>query len=849
MRLLSILMFSILSFMLMVQCSNPASLNEKSLETASGAGQSMDFFAMARTFPDGKYSSKAYKKAFRDKQLNRALKSGPDASDWNALGPFNIGGRTLCMGFNHQDDETLWIGTASGGLWRTYVAGVGVGAWERIETGFPVLGVGAIWVSPTDSNTIVIGTGEVYNGSAASPGVTVRTTRGSYGVGILKTTDGGVTWTKTLDWNLDDLTGVQHIEPHPSNPNTLFAATTEGLYVSYNAGNSWTILDNQEMAVDLWISPVDTNRILLSNGSFNDPNSGVRFSPDFGQTWFETILPQGYTGKTKLTGAPSNPDFIYASVANNFESIGLYLSTDGGFSWTFINGQDVARWQGWYAHDLAVKPDNANSIIYVGIDTWRSINAGITLEQRSNWTSWTFGIVPEGGPEGGPDYVHADIHAVYYHPNSTNRVYFATDGGVFVSEDNGTTFSGRNGGLQNTQFYANFDNADWDSTLAIGGMQDNSTAIYRGQRAWQRVIGGDGMSAAISPANGLTLYGSAQFLNLRRSDNDGASFYSIISNEMASETKNFAGPYEISPEGPEILYAGAERLHRSNNGGLSWSPTSISPVDNGNPILTIEISEANTNLIYVSTSPITNGAGGVFKTTNDGASWIEGTGLPNRVFMDIVAHPSDENIAFAVCSGFGTDHLWRTSDKGVSWQAWGFGLPDVPTNTLVFHPTNPDILYVGNDLGVYWSINGGLNWELFSNGLPDAVMVMHLSISLDNMKLRVATHGIGVWESPLVDDSTVSIEPTDLSPGINVNVFPNPVQSTLNLEIDGPNIISGQLMIFDNLGRQILPIQEIGQSNGTSMLRVDVQNLPMGTYHYLLETANQGQVSGSFTKQ
>ncbi|MEO1438373.1 MAG: hypothetical protein AAFV80_22720, partial [Bacteroidota bacterium] len=492
MRFLSILMLSTLTIMLVVQCSNPTIESTETQEPASGAGQAMDFFTMARTFPDGKYSSKAYKKAFRQKQLDRALKAGPNPSDWNAIGPFNIGGRTLCIGFNHQDDETLWIGTASGGLWRTYVAGEGVGAWERVETGFPVLGVASIWVSPTDSNTIVIGTGEVYNGEDASPGVTVRTTRGSYGVGILKTTDGGETWTKTLDWNLEDLTGVQAIEPNPLNQNTLFAATTEGLYVSYNTGYSWTLVDNQDMAVDLWISPADTNRILLSNGSFNHPNSGVRFSPDYGQTWFTTILPTGYTGKTKLAGAPSNPDFVYASVADDFESIGLYLSVDGGFSWTLVNDEDVARWQGWYAHDIAVKPDNANTFIYVGIDAWRSTNAGIFLDKRSNWTSWTFGTVPEGGPEGGPDYVHADIHAVYYHPNFTNRVYFATDGGVFVSEDNGTTFAGRNGGLQNTQFYANFDNAAWDSTLAIGGMQDNSTAIYRGGREWQRVIGGDG---------------------------------------------------------------------------------------------------------------------------------------------------------------------------------------------------------------------------------------------------------------------------------------------------------------------------------------------------------------------
>ncbi|MEM6726298.1 MAG: hypothetical protein AAF598_19810, partial [Bacteroidota bacterium] len=544
---LSSLLLMALLAVLMMHCTNVSNSEVDSTEeheSTSGAGEAMDYFSVARTYPDGKFSNKKYKRAFRQKQIDRALKEGPDPSEWKLLGPRNIGGRTLCMGFNYQNDQSFWIGTASGGLWKTNTAGQGAGAWERIETGFPVLGVAAIWVSPTDSNTIVIGTGEVYNGEEASPGVTIRTTRGSYGVGILKTNDGGQTWSKTLDWNFEQLTGVQQIESNPLNENTLFAATTEGLYMSYNKGNSWELIDDLEMAVDLWISPTDTNRIVLSNGSFNHPNSGVRLSPDYGETWFQTILPTGYTGKTKLSGAPSDPDVVYASVADDFESIGLYRSSDGGFSWALVNDEDVARYQGWYSHDVAVKPDNANSIVYVGIDVWRSPNAGVILTKQSNWTSWFFGTPIEGQAEGTLDYVHADIHAAYYQPGSNNRIFFATDGGVFVSEDNGNTFAGRNGGLYCTQFYANFDNADWDSTLAIGGMQDNSTAIYRGDGNWQRVIGGDGMSAAITPvgSNG-TFYGSAQYLNLRRSTNDGDSFLPIITNERAVENKRFAGPY------------------------------------------------------------------------------------------------------------------------------------------------------------------------------------------------------------------------------------------------------------------------------------------------------------------
>ncbi|MEM6726297.1 MAG: hypothetical protein AAF598_19805, partial [Bacteroidota bacterium] len=234
--------------------------------------------------------------------------------------------------------------------------------------------------------------------------------------------------------------------------------------------------------------------------------------------------------------------------------------------------------------------------------------------------------------------------------------------------------------------------------------------------------------------------------------------------------------------------------------------------------MTIAISPVDFNLIYVSTSPIFNGPGGVFRSTNDGASWLEGSGLPDRVFMDIVAHPSDENIAYAVCGGFGTDHLWRSDDKGLTWQAWGVGLPDVPTHTMVFHPSIEDIQFIGNDLGVYWSYDGGLNWEIYSNGLPDAVMVMHLSISEANNKLRVATHGYGVWESPILNNPLVSIEET-IRPEVAVRIFPNPVMETLNIQIDYDEVNNGQLFLYDNWGRQIRTVKDILVSGGSQIER------------------------------
>src|SRR4029450_6467691 len=134
---------------------------------------------------------------------------------WEAIGPMNFGGRTLALCFNPLNPNTIFAGSASGGLWRSFTAGIGPNAWHQIETGFPLLGVAAIAINPTDSNEIFIGTGEVYNDQNTGTGFAVRTTRGTYGIGILKSSDGGMTWSKSLDWQYDELKGVQDILINP----------------------------------------------------------------------------------------------------------------------------------------------------------------------------------------------------------------------------------------------------------------------------------------------------------------------------------------------------------------------------------------------------------------------------------------------------------------------------------------------------------------------------------------------------------------------------------------------------------------------------------------------------------
>ena len=411
--------------------------------------------------------------------------------------------RTLFLAFHPDNPDIIFAGSASGGLWKTTTAGtagIGIEAWERVPTGFPALAVSAIVIAPDNPDVMYIGTGEVYSlFENAQPGIINRFTRGTYGIGILKTTDGGQTWEKSLDWTQGDLRGVQALAINPQNSNTVYAATTEGLYRSYDAGQTWVIIHDIRMAVDVLIHPLDSNTLFVTYGSLNPTanttNTGIYRSQDGGNSFsLMSGLPTNYTGKALIDISSSDPDVLYASVqnfqlANPTTPFGLYKSENGGDSWLRINNQNVALWQGWYSHDVAVHPADPNMVIYVGIDCFKSEDGGQTLEQKSFWDHWTFGQVPVGGSEGPPDYVHADIHAAYYHPTDSNTIFLATDGGIFVSQDNGESWAGRNGGYMTTQFYADFGNSISDSLLAIGGMQDNSTAIYRGQDAWWREIG------------------------------------------------------------------------------------------------------------------------------------------------------------------------------------------------------------------------------------------------------------------------------------------------------------------------------------------------------------------------
>ena len=821
-------------FIASLVCLSLASACQTNSTKIPGSFRSLSDWNRERAFPENNINMRAYSNAFAQLSQEQS-RAATFPGQWEAIGPKNFGGRTLCLAFNPQNSNTILAGSASGGLWVSYNGANGAQAWQPMATGFPVLGVAAIAYNPNDSNEIYIGTGEVYNYQNTGTGWANRVTRGTYGIGVLKSVDAGVTWSKSIDWQYEDLRGVQDIIVNPLRPATVFAATTEGIYRTYDSGSTWSLVLDKKMATDLHFMPGDTSIIMAAVGNSFSIDPGIYRSTNGGTSFTKLTsgLPPNWSGKALLDVCETDNNIWYASIADQLAGLGLFRSDNGGLDWLQVNPLDFQTYQGWYSHDVSVNPNNSDDLVTAGINMYRSTDGGSNINQQTYWYNWDFSMTTVGGTEGPPDYVHADIHRVYRHPSNGNHVWLATDGGIFRSFDGGDTYEASNGGYQTQQFYQEFSCSNSDSLFAIGGMQDNATAVYEGNLGWRRVIGGDGLSTSIHPTNDQIVFGSSQYLNVDIST-DRAQTFGGVSIPGSSTFPNtiFAGPYALSKSNPQVLYAGRTVIYKSSNGGQSFSQTNGGNALDGNPALSVTINPTDHNNVWVTTAPVVNNTPGIFRTTNGGNTWTNvAANLPNRYYKDVAVDPSNPNHVLVALSGFGTSHLYQFQSSTSSWIPVGNGLPDVPTNSITFDPLNGQIVYVGNDLGAYVSIDGGLNFQPFNDGLIDATMVFDIAVSPSNRKVRLATHGKGVFERDMLPANITGLPALGSA---DWSLMPNPATDYFTVEFNGNSNL--QLRVFDVKGQLVMP-----QTTVRGIVRISVDDWASGIY--LVEATAVGKSS------
>ncbi len=743
---------------------------EVTKDKETGAEKQLAMWFHSKGYPNPNKLNEKYQAAWEQylevKKKTSDVQARVNAATWTSLGDVsNIGGRVLCIAIDPGNSNNLWAGSASGGIWKSVNAG---SSWTSVATNLPVLGVSSIIVDPSNSGVIYAGTGEVYRVDTSNTGFNVWKTRGTYGIGIIKSTDAGATWTQVMTKTTDQLFGIQMLKFDPANSSAVYACATDGLYRSTDDGSSWSQILSKIYVSDVWINPANTDQIVVGVGNMVNADKGIYRTTNGSNaspTWTKITsgLPASFQGYIRLAQTGSSD--LYASIGLNGNTTGneLYQSSNAGFTWTAKAGSNHCNFQHWFAHDAAVNPGSTNQLIICGVD-WYRYNS--TTSSRTSVTT--------------PG--HADVHDIVFDPNVTDRVYVAHDGGVSVSNDGGANFSTINNGLRATQFYASFAVHPTNPNVMIGGLQDNGVVRYNGT-SWSTAFGGDGGPSAIA-SNGSTVLASNDARSVRLSTTGTTgSFTSVLSSWAftADDRTGFMAPIAISKSDGNYMYAASDNIHRSTNGGGLWSNTgtgSTSYIEQyRKTAVTLAVSPTNRDKVYVSTSNIAqnttndflwvNGQPNILKSTTPATTpytSIKGS-LPDRFVMDIAISPTNDDSVFIALGGFGTSHIYVTGDGGTTWTARGAGLPDVSFNTIVFDPLNPKIIYAGCDFGVYASADRGQTWVDFNSGFWDATLVMDLQISADN-KLIAATHGKGVFRSDLYSGGTLPAKLVDFA-GVN----------------------------------------------------------------------------------
>lgn len=684
-----------------------------------------------------------------------ALKTTSNQSQWTFQGPdetpggYNGIGRVNVIEFHPTDTNTFWVGSAGGGAWKTSDGG---NTWAAVNDYFPVLGVSDIDFNPLNPSTVYLCTGD-------------RDARDTYSIGILKSHDGGNTWSNTgFQLAITDFRLTNALLINPIDTNSLILATSAGLYTSSDAGSTWKL----ELAGEfqkLEYHPTDTSIIYATGLSTTASARQIYRSADGGDSWTRI---SNFPSNRRIEIAVTKADvsIVRAVVANNNSGLeGVYESTDTGKTFTQVytatgtscDGNILATTpranrcggQGWYDLTIAISPIDADETIIGGVNTWVSDDGGRSWDIANQWT----GTLP------GVNVVHADKHYHLYHPLRPTELYECNDGGVYKTTDPTNLWTDLSNGLGITQFYRNA--VSNNTPNVIGGAQDNGSIHILNGGTYDNLTGGDGMDCQLDPTDNDVFYTSIQYGELRRTLNGGNSFTDIQRNIPGTPEGDWITPFVLHPFDSRTIIAGYNGVYHSSDRGNNWSL--ISPTYNSN-IKRIALSARNQDYINILVS------NRIYQTVNYGNSWMPLPLAPLGTMSDIHIDPKDQDHIWVTYSGYGSNKVAHYS-LSTGWVTENDSLPNVPVNCIAIDSSDGTI-YLGTDFGVFYRDNDMNYWAEFNNDLPN-VEVIDLGINYTTNEIWAATYGRGMWKSPKHVYQTNSISHIPLSVDF-ITISPNP---------------------------------------------------------------------------
>lgn len=687
------------------------------------------------------------------------------SGNWVSLGPSEIPapgppgyeglGRLNVIAFHPTNANTLFVGSPSGGFWKTTDGGLN---WITTTDTLPTLGVSAIVVDYSNTSKILIGSGDRDAGDAP-------------GLGVFKSLNGGTTWSASSTGMGNKTVGK--IIQHPTNSSIYLAATSGGVYRSTDGGANWSLTASGNFK-DICFKPNDPNIVYAAKTSpspmfYRSSNNGTSF------TAITSGLPSSSVQRGVIAVTAANSNYVYFLISNSSSGfLGLYRSTDAGLNFsTRSTSPNILDWtcdgsgsggQGWYDLALAADPTNAEIIYAGGVDVWKSTNGGTSWAINSHWY---------GGC--GVEEVHADCHFLTYSPVD-GKLWACNDGGVYFTSNGGSTWTDRTETMTIGQIYK-LGQSQTVKEKVINGFQDNGTYTYNAT-GWVQSGGGDGMECAVDYTDATYTYYTIYYGDIYRLHNNGSELHIAGNGTFGiNESGAWVTPFILGESDVKMMFAGYKNVWRCNDvrstNSLTWTKISNNlGGSNSSNMAVLEQSPASTGILYAARYD-----NKLFRTDNclatspawtDLTSYLPASGTPT----DLEAHPTDPNIVYMTLGNY----IYKSSNKGQSWTNISGNLPVIHMSSVVYYENASEGLYVGTDAGVYYKDQNTGTWLPFHTGLPANAEITELEIYYDNDSvsadvIRASTYGRGLWGSdmctPYSPDFTA--DSTAICTGMNVD--------------------------------------------------------------------------------